>query len=267
MDNQIVFILCLTFIIHLITTLAYSVRIVGTRTGKIFIAASLFNILALSSRVASSAQGPLLAKYVEGELVASSLSTATANFRWILLATTLATAVGIAMMPTFQRSFGKVVEGFDIYRSVPRLLLHGFSKSGIYHLRTSVAIPSTTNLGSWRAVRRLPFRLLVANTLIEALFIVGAFAALYAGYLEPELRLTAVSLSPVITGIATIVLFLFINPYLSIMTDDVLKGETSQLYLTRIVALLVGSRLAGTILAQIMLVPAAYLIIAIAELL
>ena len=255
----------LTFVIHLITTLSYSVRLVGTRTGKIFIAASLFNILALSSRVASSAQGPLLANYVEGELVTSSLQMATTNFRWILFSTTMATVVSIAIMPTFQRSFAKAVEGFDIYRSVPRLMLHGFSKSGIYHLRTSVAVPSPTRLGNWRAVRRLPFRLLIVNTLLEAVFIVGAFAALYAGYLEPELRLTAVSLSPLITGIATIVLFVFINPYLSILTDDVLKGDASQLFLTRIVALLVSTRLLGTILAQIMLVPAAQLIIAVAN--
>ena len=89
MDNQVFFILLLTFVIHLITTLSYSVRLVGTRTGKIFIAASLFNILALSSRVASSAQGPLLASYVEGELVTSSLQMATTNFRWILFSTTI----------------------------------------------------------------------------------------------------------------------------------------------------------------------------------
>jgi len=264
MSSQIISILLLTFVIHLIMTLAYSVRIVGTRTGRIVIAFSLFNILALVTRTASSIQAPLLAKYVEGQ-IGASVTAAVSDFRWILLTTTLATAVGIFLMPTFQRSFSKAVMAFNVYRSVPSLLLHGFSKTGIYHLRTSIAIPSTENLGSWRSVKRFPIHIIILNTVVEAVLIVGAFAALYAGVLNPDLRLTAVSLAPIITGFATVMLFVLIDPYMSMLTDDVLHGKTSHLFFRKGVILLVGTRLAGTILAQLLLVPAAYLIVAAAE--
>ena len=130
MDIQIVIVLFLTFIIHLLTTLAYSVRIVGARTGKIVIAFSLFNILALITRTANSFQAPLLAKHTEQQIAVGSVGLIS-NFRWILLAATCATIVGIILMPTFQRSFSKIVEAFNLYRSISRLLIHGFSSKSL----------------------------------------------------------------------------------------------------------------------------------------
>lgn len=53
-DWQLWIIVGLTFVIHLIGTLAYSVRIAGTRTGRIAVSFSLFNILILVSRTSNS---------------------------------------------------------------------------------------------------------------------------------------------------------------------------------------------------------------------
>ncbi len=49
MDTQIIIVLGLNFIISLIGTLAYSVRLVGVRTGKIAVSFALFNVLMLIS--------------------------------------------------------------------------------------------------------------------------------------------------------------------------------------------------------------------------
>jgi hypothetical protein len=51
MSVQILVVIVLNAIISLIGTLAYSVRLVGVRTGKIAISYALFNILMLVSRV------------------------------------------------------------------------------------------------------------------------------------------------------------------------------------------------------------------------
>ena len=103
---------------------------------------------------------------------------------------------------------------------------------------------------------------LVVNTFFMA---VGVFAALYAGYLRPELRVTASQMSAVVNGIATILMFAFIDPYLSLMTDDVAAGKVGESYFRRSVVWLTGSRLVGTVLAQVILVPAALWIVALAE--
>ena len=57
---------------------------------------------------------------------------------------------------------------------------------------------------------------------------VGVFASLYAGFIAPEFRVTALSLSAVINGVATILLFVLIDPQLSVMTDDVIEGQITE---------------------------------------
>jgi hypothetical protein len=83
MDYQLVVIIGLTFVIHLIGTLAYSVRIAGTRTGRIAVSLSLFNILVLVSRTSNSFQAPLLAKRVEENLHGGLPGGLESDFRWL----------------------------------------------------------------------------------------------------------------------------------------------------------------------------------------
>ena len=52
MSTQVIIVLILTIIISIISTLAYSVRIVAVRTGRIAVAFAVFNIFALISRTA-----------------------------------------------------------------------------------------------------------------------------------------------------------------------------------------------------------------------
>ncbi|HXO33247.1 MAG TPA: DUF2837 family protein [Candidatus Acidoferrales bacterium] len=71
--------------------------------------------------------------------------------------------------------------------------------------------------------------------------------------------------SAVVNGVATILMVVFIDPQMSVMTDDVIEGKTSEPHFRRAVVWLVGSRLAGTVLAQLLLMPAAKLIVSVAE--
>ncbi len=265
MDGQLLLIFALTFVIHLIGTLAYSVRIAGTRTGRIAVSFALFNILVLVSRTSNSFQAPLLAKRIEENLLLGTLSGASADFRWLLAAAALATLTGAVLIPTFQRVFSRAVTSFSVRRSVPHLLLHAFSKAGLSHLRDSLRVPARENLVQLREWSGVPFRIVAFNTIAVALWTVGVFSALYAGYLNPELRVTSSTLSAVVNGIATILLFIVIDPYLSVVTDDVVEGKTSEGMLRRTVVWMVGSRLAGTVLAQALLVPAAVVIVKVAE--
>jgi hypothetical protein len=73
-DADLLVIGALTFVIHLIGTLAYGVRIAGTRTRRIALSLSLFNLLILVSRTSNAFQAPLLAKRIEENLAAGSTS-------------------------------------------------------------------------------------------------------------------------------------------------------------------------------------------------
>jgi len=263
-DLQLIALCGLTFVIHLIGTLAYAVRIAGVRTRRIAVSFALFNVLVLVSRTSNSLQGPFLAKRIEATLKGHVPNHLLADFRWLLLSATMATLVGALSVPTFQRLFSRAVLHFQAHRSIPKLLLHVFAKGGLSYLRESVTAPAPQHLSDLKRRPEVSASVIVLNVGAQALVTVAVFAALYAGSLNPAYRVTASTLSSVINGGATILLSVFIDPHLSIMTDDVVEGRTSEAAFRRAVVWLSGARIAGTLLAQVLLVPAALLIALIA---
>jgi hypothetical protein len=83
--------------------------------------------------------------------------------------------------------------------------------------------------------------------------------------LDPNVRVTSSTLSSIINGGATILMAVFIDPHMSGMTDDVVEGKVSESQFRKAVVWLIGSRLAGTLLAQALLVPSALLIAQVAR--
>jgi cytochrome b561 len=264
MNTQVALVFVLTFVIHLIGTLSYALRIAGVRTRRIAISLALFNVIILASRTANTFQGPLLANHVERNILSNNLSGAQSEFRWLILAATLATVVGALLIPTFQRLFTKAIDAFDAHRSVPRLLLSGLSPASLRRIGTVAALPTRENLKRM-SLRDAPLRILIFQVIMTALITVGVFASLYAGYLNPALRLTANNMSPIINGLSTVLLFVFIDPYLAVLTDDVVEGKATGAFFRRCVRLFVLSRLIGTILAQLIFVPSAKFVIFVAE--
>jgi Amj-like protein len=266
MNTQLALVCLLTFIIHLISTISYALKIAGVRTGRIAVSFALANILLLVSRTSNTFQGPLLAKHVERNILQGSSQNIEADLRWLLLSATLATLVGALLIPTFQRLFTTAIEVFGRYRSIPRLLLGGLSLRGLERVKEAAHVPAKENL-TRLTLKGIPPSIIIFNALATSVLTVGVIASLYAGHLDPQLRLTANSLSPVINALSTILLFVFIDPYLSILTDDVVSGQASEALFRRCVVLFVASRLVGTILAQLILVPAAHIIVRVAGLL
>jgi hypothetical protein len=263
-DSQLALLFGLTFVINLVGSLAYSVRIAGVRTMRIAMSLSLFNILLLVSRTANSFQAPVLAKRVEASLAAGGAGS-LGDFRWLIAAASLATVVGGLLTPTFQRLFTRGVARFAVDRSFPRLVLRLFTPAGVAVVRESAAVPVAHNLvGMWER-RGLPVRIILINTLATAVWTVGVFASLYAAYLNPHLRVTSSNLSGIVNGVATILLFVVVDPHLSLITDDVLQGKASEPSFRRTIVWLLGSRAIGTVIAQLLLVPAAALIASVAE--
>jgi hypothetical protein len=261
-DPQLWLLFWLTFLINLIGTAAYSVRIAGVRTLRVALSLSLFNVLLLVSRTANAFAAPVLAKRVEASLAAGGPTAGgpSGDFRWLIAAATLATVVGALLTPTFQRLMTRAVARFALDRSVGRLLLRLFSPAGVAVVRDSVALPSLDHLSARSRRPRLPMRIVVINTVATAIWTVGVLASLYAAHLDPELRVTSSQLSGIINGVATILLFVVVDPHLSLINDDVLQGRASEAYFRRCIVWMLVSRLAGTLLAQLLLIPAARLI-------
>jgi hypothetical protein len=252
----------LTFVISLVGTLAYAARIAGVRTRRIAVSLSLFNMLVLLSRTANMLQAPLLSKRVERAVLAGT-AAATSDFRWLIGAASLGTLAGALLIPTFQRLLTRAVTSFAARRSLSRLLWRAFSPSGLSAMRASLASPRLAAAPLLGA--RPPAGVLISNVLGTAALTVGVLASTYAGVLDPGLRLTAGSLSSIINGFSTVMLFMVVDPYLSLITDDVVEGRAGEGFMRRSVIWFLGTRLCGTLLAQLLLVPGALAVAAVAE--
>jgi len=264
MDTQLIVLCVLTFVIYLIGALAYAARIAGVRTRKIAVSFALFNVLVLVSRAANSFQGPFLSKRIELNLLNNGQALFW-DFQILMFSATLAAIVGTLLVPTVQRLFTRAIQHFHANRSIPKLIMHVFARGGLNYIKTSVTVPSVEHVKGFKEKSVVSWQVIALNVAAQAFLTVGVFASLYAGFIAPEFRVTALSLSAVINGVATILLFVLIDPQLSVMTDDVVEGRISEAQFRRAVVWLAGSRIVGTALAQLLLVPAAILIAEIAR--
>ncbi|GAA0769249.1 lipid II flippase Amj family protein [Clostridium subterminale] len=263
MSTQIIIVLVLNFIISIIGTLAYSVRLVGVRTGKIAITFAVFNVLSLVSRTALTFQAPLLTKFVENSTGGSDVLNL---FNLIIIVSGIATLVGAFLIPTFQKLFYKGVIRFSIDKSIPKLIMHSFSKAGVHYMRDCISIPvkeSVTKIN----FKKLPLKIIIYNIIAVAILTVGSLAPIYAGTIVPDLRATCITLSSVINGFATILMSIFIDPQLSIMTDDVIDGKCPEEDFRSCVIAMIGSKTIGTFAALPLLIPASYIIVLVAKIL
>ena len=62
------------------------------------------------------------------------------------------------------------------------------------------------------------------NVIGSSLLATGVLSSLYAGIYAPDLRMTTGQLSAVVNFFGTIMLFAFVDPYLSYVTDGAAKG-------------------------------------------
>lgn len=257
MDSQLLIICLLTGGINFIGALAYAARIAGVRTRRIAMSFALFNILVLVSRTSNSFLGPFLAKRIESRLADGGGEALLGDFRIVLLSASIAVAAGIMLVPTAQRILSRAISHFQEHRSTTRLLLRSATPAGLRSIRDAIAMPRMAQLRDLTRRRGVSWGFLLANCLAQALISVGVLASLYAGYVNPEFRVTASQLSAVINGIATILLFALIDPQLSAMTDDVIDGEISESIFRRTIVWISLSRLLGTLLAQVLFLPSA----------
>ncbi|WP_323650198.1 lipid II flippase Amj family protein [Lysinibacillus xylanilyticus] len=244
-------------IIHSIETLAYAVRLSGARVKLLASALSLFNVMVMVSRLANMMQQPFTGSLTDTAPKENALAFVEQQFRVLIGAASLGTLVGILLLPTFIAIFSRAIIHLSEEKgSIPALFKKGFSieyvKRGIKHIH----LPSFTYLKgiSWRDI---PLKLFIVNVVITAIYTIGVLSALYASLLVPERATTAVMASGLINGVATMLLIIFIDPKISVLADDVINQRGSYLSLKQASVMMMGSRLLGTFLAQLLFIPGA----------
>jgi hypothetical protein len=256
---QLFLIFVLTTVIHAVDTGAHAARLAGVRTGRLTLARSLYNVLALSSRGANALAGPLIGSLTDLAVTRGNVSSLLAEYRIILLAASAGTLVAGLLIPSLSRILASGVGAYERRRSLPRVIVRGLSVRGGRQMWRDLVPP---RLEAVRQSRRSPFpkRFLVISILITSLYTVSYFAALYASALVPEGARTAASLPPLVNGVGVLLMILVVDPIAALVTDEALRGQRPLPDVTYITIWQVGARLVGTLLAQALLGPAGWVL-------
>ena len=259
-------ILLLTAVVHCLDTAAYASRIAGVRTGRLALTGALFNIVSLASRVAYTLQAPLLGSAVDRMVRQGSLAGLPRDFHFILDAASVGTLLGAAFIPTFASLFSKGAAAYENYGSFPALVLHSLSTRGLSRVSQHLRMPLPASVSNARRFN-LPRSFFALTVLVTAVYTVGVSSTMYASALVPELARTATTLSGVVNGVGTLLLVILVDPVSALITDQALRGSRPASAVTHIVVWQVAGRFAGTLLAQLLFVPAALFVVQIARLL
>jgi uncharacterized membrane protein len=248
----------ITAVIHMIDTLAYSVRLNSVKSGQYALSLSLFNVFVLVSRTANTFLSPLV-----GNLTGRSIQNGydpIFELRLIIFSATIGTIVGIFLIPTFLRIFSSAVSRLELTGSVPALIFQALNKNSIKRVAKNATLPKKKMIKMLN-FGEVPKSLLFLNTLITGVYTVGIFAAFYsATMVSAQKQLAAAASSGMINGVATILLTLFVDPKAAIITDQALRGNRSYGNVKTLVILLIGTKLLGTLIGQLLLIPSAKII-------
>jgi len=253
------FILALTVVVYIVDTGAFAARLAGVRTGRLILSSTVYNLLALSSRVANALKGPLVAGLADRAVQAGTVSELEGELRLILLASALGVGLGALLIPSLSKWIARAVQSYELRGSLPRVIVRGLSVQGVVVLRDTVEPPKRWSVGRARRMR-LPRRWLLLTVVVGAIYATTGLSALYASALVPEGARTATALPPLLNGVGVVLLVLLVDPITALVTDQAVRGQRPTGDVSNVVVWQVGGRFFGTLAAQLLLVPTAELL-------
>lgn len=259
-----------TFVINITETLAYSMRYAGLKTRQIAIAMSFVTSTLLVSRLSNMFQAPLLGKMVDETIRVggdAALAHLEMTFRVVLLGGALGVIGAALLTPTMVKIYELSIHSFLRIGSLPRMVgMLIISPRRWAKLGKCFTLPRVSMLRDV-SLSRIPKKFLILNGLVASIYSIGVLASLLAGAMLPDLRATAIQLSGIVNGMATILFTLMVDPTGARITDQAVHATRPPEDVKSVVVYLVASRLIGLlIIAQIILTPAAQYIVAITKL-
>lgn len=257
--GKVVAISLFILIITTIETLAYATRISGARVKLIATALSLFSTLVIVSRFSTMIQQPLTAKLIAEAPDLNKLHFIEDQYRILIGVTSLGVLLGILLFPSFINIFSRaIIQLFNERGSIVSTFLKQLNPKGIKKILMCFRLPKWTYLQGI-TLKTIPKRLFVINVVVSAVFTIGVLSSLYASMLVPkDYAQAALMSSGIINGIATILLTLFIDPKASVLADRVMKNQCDYIFLKSYSLTMISSKFLGTIVAQLLFIPAAY---------
>ena len=268
MSLSLIIICFFTGLIHTTESLAYGMRLAGVRTKQIAIAMAFVTSTLLVSRLSNMFQAPLLGAMVDTTILINtqeSILLLENNFRVIIFCGFLGAFLGALLTPTAVALFQKAIINFQETGSIPRVIFRGLKPKNIIKIFRLAKFPRVAALKTL-SLTDVPKGFLVANVIVTSIYVIGVLCALLAGAMLPEFRSTALQLSGIVNGMATILFTIFVDPPGARVTDQAVNGKRSENDVRSVVFFLqLGKMLGILIFAQVLLRPLSYYIVWVTE--
>ncbi len=246
---------------------AYAARYAGVTTGRIATAISLFSLFVTASRLASLFLVPSLGVLADRTAAAAAAAHESSvppglaarfdlQMRLIVASGSLGIALGALLMPLFLVLFTRGIRSFERRGSIPHGLMRLLDPRVIADLLRSTKLPPPGVVLTF-PLKAVPRKLLIANTILMGVYAVGVVAAYYASILVLDSRTTATGLSGLVNGVGTVAFSLFVDPTSAYIVDQTVRGERPHGDVRAMIFWLIVTAFIGTVLAQLILLPAA----------
>jgi hypothetical protein len=239
------------FVMSVVDTLAYGVRTAGVYTRRLAISLSLFNILVSFSRFSNMVQAPFLGRMADD--VDAGIYTSDrvlVGLRIDLVLIIVGVVSGALLMPTFIRLARRGIEVLEKKGNLAGTAFYGLSRVWRFPHYWSFPVSkvkSLTKLGS------IPYNFLVWNIFVTCFYSIGVMSTVLAASWDHSASGTCILLSGIVNGIATMLLFIVVDPPAAIVVDQCINGKRPVHDSLVLNMYLVGTRLVGTSLALVML--------------
>ena len=238
-------------------------RLAGVRAGRVATGLTLFNLFATFSRLLSLFYMPLIAALADRALDRRAPAEFEGEIRVIIFAATFGAVVGGLLLPTAARLLERGINSFERRGSVLAAMAQLFVPRTAVSALGEFRLPRTSMLAY--SPQALPKSFLLWNIVVMGFWVTGPLAAYYAGVLLHSSMATAISLSGLITGVATVTLTLIVDPTAALITDQAAAGKRPIDDLKAMLVYLVVTTVIGTLLSQLLLYPAAQVIAYVAR--
>ncbi|MFC1483249.1 lipid II flippase Amj family protein [Candidatus Margulisiibacteriota bacterium] len=265
--RALIIVCCFTFLIHAFEMFAYSIRLAGIRTRHVATSITFVNVCFLIARLSNMFQAPLLGTMVDGAINNNTVPELGNLFRIVIFAAFLGNVFAALLLPSGVVIFEKAIKRFEKVGSLPRVFFSGLIPRNFVKVIFSLRLPKFKSLPRFR-LDGVPKTFLFLNMFVVSIYAIGVLASLFAGAKIPMYRATAIQLSGIVNGIATIMFVLFVDPPSAHLTDQCVHGKKSYDVMRTVVFYLAMGRIAGTLLiSQLIFFPATDYILGVVKVL
>lgn len=243
-------------IVMLKSSTTYASRISAVLTKSVATAIAIYNFFFLLTRISQQIFAPFIGTMVDASVRTGDTSNLIMSFRWLIWGSCAGAVLGLLFMPTFVEIYNKAIKGMGICGSLEKLVFKTLVTPSIW-LKAVGCLRLPSLFGIKKAdFNSLPKNFLVANIVVISFHTIGVMAAAYASASYPDARGVTL-LSSVINGGATILLSLLVEPSIALITDDAVDGKRPVSNVCAMSIFLAGGTIFGTLLSQVIFVPAA----------